>query len=195
MSDHGERPPLLTPGLRTFLAIDVVLVLTFLVLAVVVLAGREAGPAVTSEPTTPVTSPTASPPAEESPEAEAPADPGPESVVALERFLMPSGNIWCTMTATSASCTIFSFSYTPPPPPGDCAGTVGNVITVTADSGAFLPCVTAVAQPPEATPVLQYGQASTVGQMTCFSSENGATCRNDGTGAGFSVARAGYTLL
>lgn len=194
MTDHDDRPPLLTPGLRTFLAVDVVLVLTFLVLAVVVLAGREAGPGTTPEPTTPVASST-SPPAEESPEAEAPPEPEPESVVALERFLMPSGNIWCTMTQTSASCTIFQFSYAPPPPPGDCAGTVGNVITVTADSGAFLPCVTAVAQPPEATPVLQYGQASTIGQMTCFSSENGATCRNDGTGAGFSVARAGYTLL
>ncbi len=194
MTGHGDRAPLLTPGLRTFLAVDVVLVLTFLVLAVVVLAGREAGPG-PSEPTTPVASATDSPPAEENPEAEAPASPEPEAVVALERFLMPSGNIWCTMTATSASCTIFQFSFTPPVAPGDCTGSVGNVITVTADSGAFLPCVTAVAQPPEATAVLQYGQASTIGQMTCFSSENGATCRNDSTGAGFSVARAGYTLL
>ena len=195
MTGHDDRPPLLTPGLRTFLAVDVVLVLTFLVLAVVVLAGRGAGPGGPGEPTTPLTSPTDSPPAEESPEEAAPPEPEPESVVALERFLMPSGNIWCTMTQTSASCTIFQFSYTPPAAPGDCAGTVGNVITVTADSGAFLPCVTTVAQPPAATPVLEYGQASAIGQMTCFSSENGATCRNNETGAGFSVARAGYTLL
>lgn len=182
---------LLTPGLRTLLAVDVVLVITFLVLAVVVLAGNSAGPGPTPGAATVVT-PTPTPPAEESPDAGEPA--APDAVVALDRFLLPSGNIWCTMTETSASCTIFQFSYAPPTAPADCAGSVGNVITVTADSGAFLPCVTTVAQAPEATPVLAYGQASTIGEMTCFSSENGATCRNDATGAGFSVARAGYRL-
>ena len=42
-------------------------------------------------------------------------------------------------------------------------------------------------------PELAYGEASEIGEMTCQSSRNGAFCRHNPSGAGFSVARSGYT--
>ena len=83
----------------------------------------------------------------------------------------------------------------PPTPTAACTGTVGSVFSVTAAEGATLPCVDAVPPRPDGATVLEYGQASTIGEMTCLSSRNGATCRHNPTGAGFSVAKAGYTIL
>lgn len=204
MSDR-HTSGLFTPGLLAFLAVDVVLVVTFVALAAVRLtagpdakpdqvATAEADPTTQGDPAAP--DPAASDPGTEPAPEESPQDEPapPEAVVALDRFVLPSGNIWCSMTEISAQCAIAEFSYTPPEPPADCAGTVGQVLTVTADAGAFLPCVTEVPAVPADTAVLEYGQASAVGQMTCFSSTNGATCRHNATGAGFSVARAGYRL-
>jgi hypothetical protein len=189
----GRRGITLSPtGLTTFLVIDAILVLTFVVLLVMHLANTPgATPAPPAAATTPTPSATEQP--ETTPEVTVPVAP-PENA-ALTEFTLPSGNIWCSMDETSATCVIGQFSFTPPTPPPDCTGTVGPVLTVTADEGAFLPCVDQVPPRPADAPVLDYGQASTIGEMTCHSSRNGATCRHDPTGEGFSVARAGYTIL
>ena len=183
-----------SPGLTTFVVVDVILVLTFLVLlAMNVMAdGGESGDGGTSADAGQTSSATPEP--ETDPQESAPAEPVAAEAVA--EFQLPSGNIFCSMTDTSATCTILAFSYTAPELPAGCAGTVGNVLTVTAADGAAMPCVTT---PPTGavagTPVLEYGQASTVGEMTCQSSPNGVYCQHDPTRTGFSVAKAGYRLF
>lgn len=180
-------------GMTTFLVVDAILVVTFLVLLVMHLVNSAAaGPGGSS-----AAGATASPPAsavpETTPEVTAPSVPTDNQ--ALAEFVLPSGNIWCTMTETSATCTIGQYSFAPPTPPPGCTGIVGPVFTVTADDGAAQPCVPEVPPRPGNAPVLEYGQASTIGEVTCHSSRNGATCRHNPTGEGFSVARAGYTTL
>lgn len=175
--------------MTTFLVVDVILVVTFLVLLVMTLANRGTGDGqAAGGPTT--TSPTA----EESPEQSAPPDP--EESQSLPAFVLPSGNIHCTMTQDTATCTILEFSYPAPEPPQGCTGTAGNVLTVSADGDAGFACVEAPVGPPaEGTPVLDYGEGSSVGEMTCLSSRNGVFCRHDPSGKGFSLARAGTQLF
>ncbi|NCT91725.1 hypothetical protein GXB85_12290 [Cellulomonas sp. APG4] len=180
---RGRRT--LGPGLTAFLVVDVLLVLAFVLVAVN--APQRGGPA--QEPTTEAAEP------ETTPEASAPEDP--TDAEALTAFVLPSGNIHCAMDETSATCTILSFSYDAPEAPEDCAGTVGNVLRVDAESEEVtFPCVEG--EPPAApkdAPELAYGEASSVGDMTCQSSRNGAFCRHNPSGAGFSLARAGYTIF
>ena len=173
--------------LRTFAIVDGVLVLTFLVLLVMHLASGPA-PSPVSAPVT-TSTPTSEP--ETTPEPSAPADPAQNE--GLTEFVLPSGNIWCTMTETSATCTIGTFSYAPPE--GECAGVIGPVLTLSAAEAPSMPCVDAAPTRPRDAAVLEYGQASTIGEVTCHASQNGATCRHDPSGAGFSVARAGYTFF
>lgn len=186
MTNHPElRRPALSPAMTTFVVVDAILVVTFLVLLALLQPFRSGpgqdGAAATPEPET-------------TPAASAPA--APTDAAELAAFALPSGNIWCEMTPTSATCTILAFTYTAPPLPADCSGTVGNVLQVTAEDGASMACQTgAPAAVPEGTPVLEYGSASTVGEMTCHSSRSGATCRHNPSGAGFSVARAGYRFF
>ncbi len=183
-------------GLTTFLVVDAILVVTFLVLLVMHLVNSADGATggrgdqAAADPT-PVATGSAAP--ETTPEATAPSVPTDNQ--ALTEFVLPSGNIWCSMTETSATCAIGQHSFAPPTPPPGCTGIVGPVFTVTADEGATQPCVPEVPPRPDDAPVLEYGQASTIGEITCHSSRNGATCRHNPTGEGFSVARAGYTTL
>jgi len=181
----------LSPAWTTFVVVDAILVVTFFVLLVMQLVNNPPGGGVAApEPTV---SSSVDPEPETTPEPTAPA--APEENQELTAFVLPSGNIWCSMTETSATCTIGSSTYVLPTTPADCTGAVGRVFSVTAAEGATLPCVDAAPVRPEGAAVLEYGQASTIGEMTCYSSKNGATCRHDPTGAGFSVARAGYTIL
>ncbi len=196
MAGRGELPQARRPGelaalgprMTTFLVVDAILLFTFLVLMVM---------QVVNNPPTPRAEPAASSAStsepESTPEQTAPTIPADNQ--ALTEFVLPSGNIWCSMTETSATCAIGQFSYAAPTPTAACTGTVGSVFSVTAAEGASLPCVDAVPPRSEGATVLEYGQASTIGEMTCHSSRNGATCRHNPTGAGFSVAKAGYTIL
>jgi hypothetical protein len=177
------------PGMTTFLVVDAILLLTFLVLMVMQVVNNPATPR--AEPAESTSASTSEP--ESTPEQTAPTIPADNQ--ALAEFVLPSRNIWCSMTETSATCTIGQFSYVAPTPTAACTGTVGSVFSVTAAEGATLPCVDAVPPRPDGATVLEYGQASTIGEMTCHSSRNGATCRHNPTGAGFSVAKAGYTIL
>ncbi|WP_372593157.1 hypothetical protein [Actinotalea sp.] len=181
-----ERAPL-SPGMTTFIVVDVILVLTFLALLALLGTGGSQVP-------TPVASASTTDGPETTPDSSAPT--APTDAETLTSFVLPSGNIWCSMTETTAACTILQYTFTPPAVPEGCDGTVGNVLQVTAGEEAALACVVGEPQrAPAGTITLEYGQASTVGEMTCHSSTNGATCRHNPSGAGFSVARGGYTLF
>lgn len=176
----------LGPGLTTFLVVDVILVLTFVVLMVISRGGTSPGdPVVGATPE--VSGPAVEP--ETTPDASAPAET--EAAQALPAFVLPSGNIWCTMSDAEATCTILSYSYPTPDPPEGCAGTAGNLLTVTAEGAGFACMAGPAAEPPAGTPELTYGAGSTIGEMTCLSSRNGVFCRHNPSGAGFSLARAG----
>lgn len=187
---EGARPGrarrTLGPGLTAFLVVDVLLVLAFVLVAVN--APQRGGPAqetAAEEVAEPETTPEASAPEE------------PTDAESLAAFVLPSGNIHCAMDETSATCTILSFSYEAPAAPEGCEGTVGHVLRVeAATEEVMFPCVDGDPPPvPEDAPELAYGEASTVGDMTCQSSRNGAFCRHDPSGVGFSLARAGYTTF
>ncbi|EYR64534.1 hypothetical protein N866_09095 [Actinotalea ferrariae CF5-4] len=179
----------LGPGLTAFLVVDVLLVLAFLVVLGTTLAGRDAGAA----PEGPAAAP-AAPEPETTPE-ESPGEDSQE-VGEVRAFVLPSGNIHCAMDEGSATCTILAFSYERPAPPEGCAGQAGNVLTVDAAGTAGFACQEGEpAAAAEGTPVLEYGEQTTVGAMTCASSTNGVLCRHNESGAGFSVARAGYLFF
>jgi hypothetical protein len=198
MADHSTAPAdgrgggrrALGPAMTTFVVVDVILVLTFLVVAAMSLGGRDGTP--DAAQTSPAVQETPEP--ETEPDQTAPAEP--QDAQSVTAFQMPSGNIYCEMTETSAQCTILTFSYTPPDPPAGCAGTVGHLLNITAGQEGTMPCLDGdPPPPPDGTPVLEYGQASTVGEMTCQSSPNGVYCQHDPTRNGFSVARAGYRFF
>ncbi|MBC7290548.1 MAG: hypothetical protein H5T83_04310 [Actinotalea sp.] len=184
----GRPTRRLGPGLTAFLVVDVILVLAFLVVLGTTLAGRDGGESET--PADPVAT---------SPEPETSPDESPEEaeeVGEVRAFVLPSGNIHCAMDEESATCTILTFSYERPAAPEDCDGEVGNVLTVAAGGSARFVCQDGEpAGPAEGTPVLEYGEQTTVGAMTCASSTNGVLCRHNESGAGFSVARAGYLFF
>lgn len=185
----GRPARRLGPGLTAFLVVDVILVLAFLVVLGTTLAGRDGGePAAAPQPTASSPEPETSP--DETPDADA------EEVGEVRAFVLPSGNIHCAMDDGSATCTILSFSYERPAPPEGCTGQAGNVLTVDASGSTGFVCQEGEpAAAPAGTPVLDYGEQTTVGAMTCASSTNGVLCRHNESGAGFSVARAGYLFF
>ncbi len=76
-----------------------------------------------------------------------------------------------------------------------CEGTTGYVVRVqAADGKVSLPCVAAQDQPqpaPENLDRLAYGESITRGQFTCTSEKTGMQCKDDESGRGFTVAKAG----
>lgn len=177
----------LSPAMTTFVVVDVILVATFLLLVVLLRPFGSSGPAEAG-------SSVSVPPPETTPDTAVPTETGDPNT--YTDFQLPSHNIWCEMTETSATCTILRFTFTPPAVPAGCEGTVGNVLTIVAGKEPEMACVGGDPQAaPKGTPTLEYGQASTVGQMTCHSSTNGVTCRDNPSGAGFSVARGGYRFF
>ncbi|WP_136520503.1 hypothetical protein [Cellulomonas telluris] len=168
----------LSPGMKAFLAVDVVLVV---VLVVLLFALRGGGPdeGAAGGPTATGTA---------APTGEATAEPEPVS------FVLPSGNIGCDMTAGGVECRIASFTYAPPQVAG-CEGTTGNVVRLDAQGFAFA-CVEdeppAVAAPGATR--LEYGRETTVGDWTCGAGTDGVTCTGPG-GVGFRLARADWSEL
>ncbi|MGO3485365.1 MAG: hypothetical protein ACTINV_14870 [Cellulosimicrobium funkei] len=114
-----------------------------------------------------------------------------------ETFASESRNITCEVTDVSATCVIAQLGTQPAPVDG-CDGTVGYKVVLDADGSVDQPCVPAAEQPqpaPGDTAILDYGTSKTVGPFTCDSAETGMTCRDDATGKGFTIARAGIRTL
>lgn len=116
----------------------------------------------------------------------------PAGAVEVAEFVTPSGNIWCTIGDDAATCQIDTIEYARPEIP-DCAGNelAGHVITVTSEGSAWVcPEGDIPGAPPGDRTVLEYDQTSHVGDFFCTSTEQGVSCTNVTTGAGFSVRRA-----
>jgi len=162
---------------RTWMAVDAVLVIVLLVL----LVGQLAGSGTAASPSTPPETPTAT-------------GPAPASSTEPVSFRLPSGNIACAMSPDGVTCTIASITYDPPAVAG-CDGDTGHVLVLNSAGFAF-DCVSGPAPTVAGSdvPTLEYGSRATSGDYTCTSSTGGVRC-TDAAGTGFTLARAAWSRL
>lgn len=122
----------------------------------------------------------------------------PDDALDLAEFQSPSGNIWCTISDSAATCQINQIEYQPPQIDG-CADNdlAGKVIQVTTE-GAEYPCPEGdiAGAPAGDREVLTYDpeQTTAVGDFMCTSTTTGVTCTNLSTGANFTITRNGPSL-
>lgn len=111
-------------------------------------------------------------------------------------FKSPTGNISCGLYSdgadTSVRCDMAKLvpSYTTPPP--DCEFDWGSAFAVGRTGKGVLACVSDPAAGPDA-PVLPYGEAISMGGISCVSAKTGMTCTN-AEGHGFSISKAKQKL-
>lgn len=130
--------------------------------------------------------------------SQAPSDAATDAAQApaavLAAFASPSSNITCEITADDVTCSIWQLAQQPAPV-DTCDGTVGYRVTIDAASGEVkLPCVPTSEQPQKAPGDMQkldYDQSVTQGQFTCSSSKSGVNCKDNESGKGFTIAKAG----
>jgi hypothetical protein len=130
------------------------------------------------------------------------------------RFQSPSGDILCVMLRNhdinnqadygkgAGTCQVQNPAYAPPPPQyvaGD--GSVGacwllgwgSQVSLLQGSPPHLDCVgDNLIYPP--LPTLQYGQAASLGAITCASEPSAITCTDTSSGRFFRVSRDSYQL-
>lgn len=194
MGEGGARRRRMSPALRAFLAVDVVLVLAFVAVLLLTRTGGGEPEAETPDRSPSEVEASQATAAEDSPSASDEPSPSPSDEVRL--FASPSGNIVCSITPENASCSIAELSEEGLVEDETCDGTVGHVVLVT-DDGAERPCVEGrpPGKAPEATPELDYDDSTSSFGFTCTSSRSGVICRHDESGHGFSIARAGSSLF
>lgn len=108
-------------------------------------------------------------------------------------FISPTGNVACMIGIDLARCDIIDRAWSPPPRPADCEFDYGQGIEIIAGRPPSFVCAGDTAFGAEE--VLAYGDAITAGPLRCESAESGVTCRDSGTGHGFSLGRAAYRFF
>lgn len=111
-------------------------------------------------------------------------------------FQSPTGNIHCGMyrgsQGASVRCDLRELSPSYTRAPAGCEFDWGSSFGVDDRGKGYLACVSdAVADP--GNPVLPYGEAVSLGGISCVSAKTGMTCTN-GEGHGFTVAKAKQKL-
>lgn len=196
----------LSPAMRAFLAVDVVLVLVFVTVLLVTRQGPEdpgptsAGGATTSEQGATSPGVTGESPGSASPSqdaSESPSGEAGEEPDEAQLFASPSRNIMCSITPDAVSCSIAQLSDEGLVEDETCEGTVGHVVRVDAEGTTERPCLEGdpPKKAPRATPQLAYEDSTSAFGFTCTSSRSGVICRHDESGHGFSIARAGSSLF
>lgn len=120
----------------------------------------------------------------------APATTTSLKVRALKEFRSPTGNIVCGSGKFGVGCDITQRNWTPPET-GPCPGTWSLFLGT--DGTAEFSCETS--GPGYDPPVLNYGEASYIGDVQCVSRQDGMTCTHRPTGHGFFVSRESYRLF
>jgi hypothetical protein len=116
-----------------------------------------------------------------------------EPVSGLVGFTSPTGAISCMLDDRYVRCDVREHTWALPPRPAACEFDYGQGVGMSAGEQAALVCAgdtTSGAGAP-----LPYGQSVTVGTLGCESAETGVTCRDAGTGHGFTVARETYEIF
>lgn len=111
-------------------------------------------------------------------------------------FQSPTGNISCGLYAdggeTWVRCDMYELKQTYTTPPPDCELDWGSSFSLGKNGKGQLACVSDPAAGPNA-PVLEYGDAVSLGGVSCISAKTGMTCMN-GEGHGFTIAKAKQNL-
>ena len=112
-------------------------------------------------------------------------------------FQSPTGNIHCAMYTfdgrAEARCDLRSYTPSYSKRPAGCQQDWGMAFGVGARGKGELLCVGDTVQDP-GNPVLPYGEAVSLGGISCVSAKTGMTCTN-AEGHGFSVAKAKQKLF
>lgn len=138
------------------------------------------------------------PPAVEPPTG-SPADPAqfPDAYTG-HAFVTPTGNIvcWIDDAADQWGCLIKERTYVEPAGAEDCLQAFGNGFSSVQGSALMPLCRGGVITAAETGggAVLPYGQAITVGDVTCGSEEAGVTCLDQSSGHGLFLSRAAYAV-
>lgn len=107
-------------------------------------------------------------------------------------FRSPTGNINCIMysdpSGATARCDLRELTPSYSKRPAGCDFDWGHSFAVDNTGKGYLACVSDAVGGPGAA-VLRYGQAVSLGGISCVSAETGMTCTN-AKGHGFSVAKA-----
>lgn len=181
----------LPPAIIAFIVLDVLLVIAAIALGVSISSDGSGEP---SEPTSSSSSSSTTPGAASSDEATPTPTPSATLGADAKQVASPSGNITCTLSPEGAECAIASLAAEPAAADG-CQGVSGYVVRLST-SGVSTPCVTdKPGKASAAVPVLEYGDAVSVNNFECVSTEAGMKCSNTNTGQGFTLARAGVTRL
>ncbi len=112
-------------------------------------------------------------------------------------FRSPTGNIHCALYTweggTEARCDLRELTPSYKKPPAGCEFDWGHSFAVGGRGKGYLACVSDAVFDP-GNPVLGYGQAVSLGGISCVSAKTGITCTN-AEGHGFSVAKAKQKLF
>lgn len=119
--------------------------------------------------------------------------PADREVFAFTGFISPTGNVACMIDVDLARCDIIDHDWSPPRRPADCEFDYGQGIEIVAGQAAEFVCAGDTAFGPDE--VLPYGDAITAGPLRCESADEGITCRDAGTGHGFTIALKAYRLF
>jgi hypothetical protein len=117
----------------------------------------------------------------------------PHEATDLVGFTSPSGNVGCIVDSTYVRCDVSERDWSPPPRPADCEFDYGQGLSLSRGEQAAFVCAgdtTLGGGEP-----LDYGQSVTAGLMVCDSAESAVTCRDTGTGHGFTIAREAYRVF
>ena len=122
---------------------------------------------------------------------------GPASSQDYFGFQSPTGNIHCAMYVfdgtAEARCDLREYTPSYTKRPAGCDLDWGMAFAVGASGRGVLACVGDTVQDP-GNPVLTYGEAVSLGGISCVSAKTGMTCTN-AEGHGFSVAKAKQKLF
>lgn len=130
-----------------------------------------------------------------------PYAPAPTTVVAAGNasrgpFQSPSGNIRCAMFAydgqNSVRCDIADYDWTAPPRSSNCQLDWGSRFKLEQGGAAVFDCY--AQELPAVDHTLGYGEAQTVGAITCVSEPSGMTCTDSSIGHYFRVSRETYEV-
>ena len=122
---------------------------------------------------------------------------GPAAADDYLGFRSPTGNIHCAMYSwnggAEARCDVIELTPTYRKAPAGCDLDWGHSFAGDNTGKGVLACVGDTVQDPR-NPVLPYGQALSLGGISCVSAKTGITCTN-AAGHGFSVAKAKQKLF
>jgi hypothetical protein len=116
------------------------------------------------------------------------ASAAPAKFPKIFQFQSPSHNIGCVLTKKFVRCDIREHTWPTPPKPADCDVDYGQGVAVDQHGRADYVCAGDTALDP-GSPVLDYGDRISKGNIRCASKTKGIRCVNLDTRDGFFLSR------